>query len=369
MGMGEPLNNYAAVKGAVRQMTDSTMFGLSPRSVTVSTVGIVPRMRTFVVDLPGVSLALSLHAPTQAKREAIMPAARAYPLERVLAALEAHMEAARPPTPTSKTAMVEYIMLRDVNDTPDDALALAHLLQPHAHKLMVNLIPYNPTDATPEYRRATEAATAAFMRVLREAGVLTCVRRTMGGDIAGACGQLVRQQEEFYAAERTANRAGEGATTATHDALPCDIEDLSLGLSGSLRKGASVARALAPSTSAAATSAPAPRARRRAHVTTSHVASGHSRSHPPRRAPSAVLHAAIIAVIAAALAVSCTCCAAMYMRDRSAVREVSFAALDRLWMRRREAPSTPRRRWPWQEWRIPLGSRARLSRAAGKPPR
>ena len=75
--------------------------------------------------------------------------------------------------------MVEYIMLKDVNDTAEDASALAGLLGPHAHKLMLNLIPYNPTDATPEYRRATDAATACFMSTLRAANVLTTVRRTM----------------------------------------------------------------------------------------------------------------------------------------------------------------------------------------------
>jgi hypothetical protein len=180
-------------------------------------------MARFAIDLPGVSLALSLHAPTQPQREAIMPAARAYPLPRLMGALEAHMAAARPHTPTSKVAMVEYILLRGINDRPEDAAALAALLSPHSDRLMVNLIPYNPTDATPEYRRSTSAATATFMTTMRSARVLTMVRRTMGSDIAGACGQLVRQQERHYAAQRAA--AAPATAAATH-AAAADIEDL-----------------------------------------------------------------------------------------------------------------------------------------------
>ena len=235
MGMGEPLNNYRAVCSAVRLLIEPALFGLRPSSVTVSTVGIVPRMRTFRSHLPGVSLALSLHAATQPKREAIMPAARAYPLSRLMPALEGHLAEAKAHTPTSKVAMVEYILLRDVNDTAEDAAELAELLGPHAGKLMLNLIPYNPTDATPEYRRTTEAVTANFMATLRAANVLTMVRKTMGDDIAGACGQLVRQQERHYAAKRAAQAPDQPADYATAEAEATlalddkpvnDIEDL-----------------------------------------------------------------------------------------------------------------------------------------------
>ena len=265
MGMGEPLNNYRAVCAAVRVLIDPSLFGMRPSSVTVSTVGIVPRMARFATDLPGVSLALSLHAPTQPQREAIMPAARAYPLPRLMGALEAHMAAARPHTPTSKVAMVEYILLRGINDKPEDAAALAALLSPHSDRLMVNLIPYNPTDATPEYRRSTEAATTTFMTTMRAAGVLTMVRRTMGDDIAGACGQLVRQQERHYAAQRAA--AAPSTATATH-AAAADIEDL-LGAS------APVERSRAPSHAPAA-----PRRRAAAPLPASRTSS-ETRSTPP----------------------------------------------------------------------------------------
>jgi len=246
MGMGEPLNNYRAVCAAVRVLIDPSLFGIRPSCVTVSTVGIVPRMARFAIDLPGVSLALSLHAPTQPQREAIMPAARAYPLPRLMGALEAHMAAARPHTPTSKVAMVEYILLRGINDRPEDAAALAALLSPHSDRLMVNLIPYNPPDATPEYRRSTSAATATFMTTMRSARVLTMVRRTMGSDIAGACGQLVRQQERHYAAQRAA--AAPATAAATH-AAATDIEDLPWDHLGA---SVPVERSRAPSHAAAA---------------------------------------------------------------------------------------------------------------------
>lgn len=130
------------------------------------------------------------------------------------------MAAARPYTPTSKTAMVEYIMLKDVNDTLADADELAELLRSHSDQLMVNLIPYNPTDATPEYQRATQQTTDRFMSTLRAAGILTSVRRTMGSDIAGACGQLVREQEKHFAAQRS--------DTATLPVSSPDIEDIGL---------------------------------------------------------------------------------------------------------------------------------------------
>ncbi|KAG8469835.1 hypothetical protein KFE25_006290 [Diacronema lutheri] len=190
MGMGEPLNNYAAVLESVRVMVDNTKFQLSPTRVTVSTVGIVPRMVQFGADEPRVNLALSLHAPTQATRESIMPAARAYPLPALLGAVDAYLARCR----AGKAVMIEYIMLRDVNDAVADAHALADLLA--RRPVVINLIPYNPTDATPEYARSTEERTMAFLKVLyEERGLRTFVRRTMGSEVASACGQLVKDTQ------------------------------------------------------------------------------------------------------------------------------------------------------------------------------
>lgn len=102
---GEPLNNYAAVCAAVQQMTDPRLFALSRRHVTVSTVGVVPRLAQMAADLPGVSLALSLHAPTQELRQRIVPSARAYPLPKLMGALAAYQEQ------TQQRVFVEYVML------------------------------------------------------------------------------------------------------------------------------------------------------------------------------------------------------------------------------------------------------------------
>jgi adenine C2-methylase RlmN of 23S rRNA A2503 and tRNA A37 len=201
MGMGEPLNNYAAVLAACACFFESRWLALGHGKVTVSTVGITHRVERLAFDEPRASLALSLHAPTQAKRVAIMPAARGHDLDRLLRALDGYVAAkiARSGDSDSATLlMVEYILLGGVNDTAQDADALADLLAPRAApprfggRAMVNLIAYNETPGLP-YARPTEATVRAFQAALVERGVLTCVRITMGADVAGACGQLLKE--------------------------------------------------------------------------------------------------------------------------------------------------------------------------------
>jgi adenine C2-methylase RlmN of 23S rRNA A2503 and tRNA A37 len=119
MGMGEPLNNYDAVVAAVRGLTDSRRFGLRRSAVTVSTVGVVPRLRTLAADMPGVSLALSLHAPDQETRLRIVPSAKAYPLPRLMDAV------ARYQASSGRRVFVEYVLLAGVNDAVAQADAPA----------------------------------------------------------------------------------------------------------------------------------------------------------------------------------------------------------------------------------------------------
>ncbi|GAQ91144.1 radical SAM superfamily protein [Klebsormidium nitens] len=186
MGMGEPLNNYSAVVAAVRTLTAPRAFGLSPSHVTVSTVGVIPRMLTLPADLPGVRLALSLHAPTQALRATLVPAARAYPLDRLMAALDAYQAA------SGGGVLVEYVMLDGVNDREEDAAALGALLR--GRDVFVNLIPYNPAAAADTYRPSSALSLGYFQHVLRDGhGLHATVRQEMGQDIAGACGQLAAQ--------------------------------------------------------------------------------------------------------------------------------------------------------------------------------
>ncbi|KAJ1456392.1 hypothetical protein M885DRAFT_616433 [Pelagophyceae sp. CCMP2097] len=200
MGMGEPLNNYDAVLATCAALLDGETWGLRAGGVTVSTVGISHRIRQLARDEPRVNLALSLHAPTQAKRIAIMPAAQAFGLPQLLSSMEAYVAAklqagnARVRTKeTHPLVMVEYILLGGVNDTDEDAHELGKLLKPPAlaGRAMVNLIAYNPVEGLP-YDRPAEGQVRSFQQIVKSYGILTCVRVTMGLDIAGACGQLAK---------------------------------------------------------------------------------------------------------------------------------------------------------------------------------
>lgn len=196
MGMGEPMNNYTAVREAVGIMTDSKFFGLRRTAVTVSTVGVVPRIRQLATDLPGVSLALSLHAPNQALRQTLVPSARAYKLDSIMQAVQQYQQQAKHPK-----VFVEYVLLAGVNDQQQHAHELGQLLSGHG-SYVVNLIPWNPIFSPGiAYSAPGADATSAFQRIVREQYGLPCtVRQEKGQDIGGACGQLV--------VELAAGRAG-----------------------------------------------------------------------------------------------------------------------------------------------------------------
>ena len=188
MGMGEPMNNYDAVVSAVRTLVDKNAFGLSPNRVTVSTVGIVPRMQQFVHDLPNISLALSLHAPNQSLRASFVPAARAYPLPRLMEAVDQYIRDA------GRKILVEYCLLRDVNDSISHANELGALLE--GKSVTLNLIPYNSTAVEAKYGTPDKDTINNFANcVLKKYGVRTTVRKEMGGDVAAACGQLVVERD------------------------------------------------------------------------------------------------------------------------------------------------------------------------------
>ena len=194
MGMGEPLNNYESVVGACRLLLDSQYLALKAGRVTVSTVGIVERIVQLGRDEPRVGLALSLHAPDQATRVQIMPAACGHSIDRVLDAVDAHVSLKLPSKTKGPLVMIEYILLGGCNDADADAEALGELLKHRSPgRLMVNLIPYNPTPDLP-YARPAEDRARAFQAVLTRRGLLCCVRKTMGSDVAGACGQLLQKK-------------------------------------------------------------------------------------------------------------------------------------------------------------------------------
>ncbi|MBC5804182.1 MAG: 23S rRNA (adenine(2503)-C(2))-methyltransferase RlmN [Candidatus Eremiobacteraeota bacterium] len=186
MGQGEPFANYESVMDAVALLNDPHGFGLGHRHITISTVGLVPQIERFAQAALQVNLAVSLHAPTDAQRAALMPVNRRYPLAQLMAACAAYIERTR------RKIFFEYVMLAGVNDDDASARALAQLMR--ARLYHVNLIPYNATPDAP-LRGTPEPRIRAFQRILDAAGVPTTVRTPMGRDIAAACGQLRAQTQ------------------------------------------------------------------------------------------------------------------------------------------------------------------------------
>ncbi|XP_044487830.1 dual-specificity RNA methyltransferase RlmN [Mangifera indica] len=195
MGMGEPLNNYNSLVEAVRIMT-GLPFQLSPKRITVSTVGIVHAINKLHTDLPGLNLAVSLHAPVQDVRCQIMPAARAFPLEKLMNALHVYQKNSQ------QKIFIEYIMLDKVNDEEQHAHQLGKLLE--TFQVVVNLIPFNPIGTLSQFNTSSEEKVCSFQKILRGTyNIRTTVRKQMGQDIMGACGQLVVNQSDTRSVENT----------------------------------------------------------------------------------------------------------------------------------------------------------------------
>ena len=184
MGMGEPLLNLPALIPALRIMTDDLGFALPPRRVTVSTAGIVPAM-AHLKDGAKCALAVSLHAPGDALRDELMPINRRYPLSSLMAACREHIGDNK-----REFVTMEYVMLKDVNDSAACARDLTRLVR--GLRCKVNLIPFNIfPDA--DYVSSPMAAIMAFRDILMRAGLMATIRKTRGDDILAACGQLAGQ--------------------------------------------------------------------------------------------------------------------------------------------------------------------------------
>lgn len=181
MGTGEPFDNYDNVSRAISILTERNGIGMSARGVTVSTSGIVPVIEQFGSDFPQVNLAISLHAPNDDIRQKIMPVAKAYPIRELIAAVDSYVEK------TNRRVTFEYAMIRDVNDSDECLYELTDLLRGHlAH---VNLIPLNEVGET-GLRSSGRSRALEFKDYLEKHGVPASVRRELGSDIDGACGQL-----------------------------------------------------------------------------------------------------------------------------------------------------------------------------------
>jgi 23S rRNA (adenine2503-C2)-methyltransferase len=182
MGMGEPLHHYDETARAIRLLTHPTARGMSPRRITVSTVGLVPGIARLGADFAGkVGLAVSLHAPNDVIRDRIMPMNRKYPIVDLMRALREY------PLPQRRRITIEYTLMDGVNDGEAEARELTQLLR--GLRVKVNLIPMNPISLS-ELKAPSGARVAAFQRVLSEAGVSCFVRTRRGDEVSAACGQL-----------------------------------------------------------------------------------------------------------------------------------------------------------------------------------
>lgn len=184
MGMGEPFLNYDEVMKSVRFFNDKDTFNIGARKISISTVGIIDGIKKFANEPLQLNLALSLHAPNNGIRGAIMAISKNYPFDSLLKAVSDYIKK------TNRKVLIEYVLLKGVNDSEDDARELAYNLKKElGHLFTVNLMSYNPTKA---YQPAEPEKMAAFKRILEEQGIETVQRWKFGRDIKAACGQLAR---------------------------------------------------------------------------------------------------------------------------------------------------------------------------------
>lgn len=187
MGMGEPFKNFDPVVKSIRLLSSPETLNISQRRITVSTVGVVEGIKRLANEDLKVSLVLSLHAPNQHIRQKIIPYARKYPLETIMTAMDEYAEK------TKRDVTYEYTLIAGINDHPDHAFELSHLLK--GKQCTVNLIPYNPVSGL-KLKRPERKTIKQFRSVLFGCHIVNTCRYTKGDDIAAACGQLAMQEKE-----------------------------------------------------------------------------------------------------------------------------------------------------------------------------
>ena len=187
MGTGEPMDNYGNLLKFLRLLTAEEGLHISQRNITVSTCGIVPKMRELAEEKLQITLALSLHATTDEKRKKLMPIANKYSIKELMEACRYYFEK------TGRRITFEYSLVGGVNDTNEDAAELVALVKPlNCH---VNLIPVNPIKER-DFVQSENEAIQAFKNKLEKNRINVTIRREMGRDIDGACGQLRRRHKE-----------------------------------------------------------------------------------------------------------------------------------------------------------------------------
>jgi len=198
MGMGEPLYNFDGVKSAIATISDDQGISIGKRRITVSTSGVVPEIEHLGNEV-GAMLAISLHATRDDLRDELVPLNKKYPIKELLDACRAY-----PGASNSRRITFEYVMLKDVNDTPKDAKELVRLLKGIPAK--INLIPFNPWPGT-KYECSDWETIEKFSEIVFNAGYASPVRTPRGRDILAACGQLKSETQKLSARERMALRA------------------------------------------------------------------------------------------------------------------------------------------------------------------
>lgn len=195
MGIGEPFDNYDNVMNFLHVINDDKGMAIGARHITVSTSGLVPKIRKFAENGLQVNLAISLHAPNNEVRSSIMRINRSFPIEKLMAAVDFYIEQ------TNRRVTFEYIMLSGVNDRPEHAQELADLMKDKKKLVYVNLIPYNPVSEHDQYSRSSKSDVLRFYDVLKKNGINCVVRKEHGTDIDAACGQLRSKQMKKEAAK------------------------------------------------------------------------------------------------------------------------------------------------------------------------
>ena len=181
MGIGEPFDNYENVIKFIHIINSGKGIDIGARHITVSTSGIIPKIKEFTKDGKQVNLAVSLHAPNDELRTKIMPVNKAYPLKKLMDVLDEYIKE------TNRRVTFEYIMIKDVNDTEKCAYELSNLLK--GKNCYVNLIPYNETSHI-QYQRSPKENILKFYDILKKNKINVTIRREFGGNVSAACGQL-----------------------------------------------------------------------------------------------------------------------------------------------------------------------------------
>ena len=181
MGQGEPLNNFDAVKKASEIFLDQHGMSLGVQKITVSTAGFLPGLKRWNEEMPGVNLALSLHSVFEEKRNKLIPINQRYPLQEVMDYIDTI------PLARKQYVIYEYLLIKDFNDTPEDAHATGEFLK--GKMAIINLIPFNPFPGS-EYQRPLDSSILEFQKIIGTYNLPALIRTTKGDDILAACGQL-----------------------------------------------------------------------------------------------------------------------------------------------------------------------------------